>query len=358
MILLVISNGDWGGAQSHLVSIARRLMPSDKVVCLIGKSGPLEEKLREIGVETLVLPMPSAISPYRDLLAVYRLRQFIKAKCPALIHVHSSKAGFAVRLASMGMKVPVIYTAHGWGFKPGVPVLRRLVVWISEYMTSFLADRIICVSEYDLELARRYLPFSARKFKLIKNGIEDCNELPSRKAAIPRIVMVSRFQEPKLQSLLIDAFLLLRSEADLWLVGDGPELEEMKQYWAEKQSTKTVVFWGGQSNIAKFLANCDMFVLLSEYEGFPISILEAMRAGLPVVASAVGGIPEQISDGKQGLLVASRRAIDVAEKLDWLIENPKERAEMGRQARIRFEREFSEHEMWHKTRYIYQDLVG
>nr|WP_297861133.1 glycosyltransferase [Meiothermus sp.] len=170
--------------------------------------------------------------------------------------------------------------------------------------------------------------------------------------------MVARFAVPKDHGLLLQALADLQEQPwEVELIGDGP-----MQSLAEEQAARLgigdrVRFLGARKDVAECLAQAHIFVLASNYEGFPLSILEAMRAGLPVVASNVGGVAEAVIDGETGFLVPRGDVHALRSRLAQLIENPQLRTQMGMAGRARYKAHFTLEQMLEKTLAVYEKVL-
>lgn len=359
-ILYCITLPDLGGAQSHVLELLRGFRGRYRLQLATSAAGPLTRAAADLGIPVSLLPsLGRAIDPLGDLRAVAACADLIGRLRPALVHFHSSKAGLVGRVAAWRAGVPAVFTAHGWGFKPGVPPARRALVWASEAGVARLAARIICVSEYDRQLAWRYVPHSRQRLVAIHNGLDDhpARATPQRQPV--RIIMTARFHEPKEQQLLLRAFARLGSrDAELLLVGDGPELAASQALARELQIDTRVRFLGDRPDVPELLAQAQIFTLLSRYEGLPVSILEAMRAGLPVIASDVGGVAEELAHGSSGLLVPRGDVAAVAAALGTLVADPALRARMGAAGRQRFLDRFTRDRMLARTDAVYQSVLA
>jgi glycosyltransferase involved in cell wall biosynthesis len=359
-ILYIITLPGVGGAQSHVLALIRGVAGAADIHLATSAKGPLTEAAESFGAVVHILPsLGRSINPFNDIQSVRECLQLIRDVHPALVHLHSSKAGVVGRIAAKRAGVPAIFTAHGWGFKPGVPVVRRSIVWLSEALAAPLATRVICVSDYDRQLACRYLPGGEEKYTMIHNGI--CAEAP---LAFPdadnvKIIMTARFQEPKEQQLLLRAFAMLdRPRAQILFAGEGNELVTCQAIARNLGIAENVHFLGDRNDISNLLAQSQIFVLLSRYEGLPISVLEAMRAGLPVIASRVGGIPEQVDNGATGFLIDPGDVSAVASALSTLIAGPKLRRQMGEAGRRKFRQKFMVEEMLAQTIEVYEQALS
>ncbi|OOG20597.1 hypothetical protein B1C78_17220, partial [Thioalkalivibrio denitrificans] len=170
---------------------------------------------------------------------------------------------------------------------------------------------------------------------------------------------VARLDDPKDHRTLFQSLGLLR-ERDwvLDLVGDGPYEARLMDEVQRLGFAGRVRFLGLRTDVDRILAESHVFVLTSNWEGFPLSILEAMRAGLPVVASAVGGVPESVEDDETGYLVPRGGVRDLGDRLAYLIDHPDERVRLGRRGRERFEGRYRFERMAAETMAVYEAVLG
>lgn len=215
-------------------------------------SGPFVDDLRRLGIPVAILRHLSVpIHPLRDLRALREIRAAFTELAPDLVAAHSSKAGILGRLAGRSLRVPVVFTVHSWAFTPGVPALHAAIYRQAEGLVGPLASKIITVSEFDRRLGLAARIADEARLVTVHNGMPDV--------------------APSLRALA----------AGLGLAG-------------------RVRFLGQRTDVDRLLADAPVSLLVSNWEGFPLSILEAMRAGLPVVASSVGGIDESVRDNWEG----------------------------------------------------------
>jgi glycosyltransferase involved in cell wall biosynthesis len=263
-------------------------------------------------------------------------------------------------LAARALGLPVVFTAHGWSFTPGIP--RRAAAayrWI-ERLASPLASRIITVSEFDRQLALEHLTLPADKVVTVHNGMPDIGPglraNPGRSAV--RLAMVARFEAQKDHTTLFRALAHLRQHTwHLDLVGDGPLLPQAEGMVRDLGLTDRVSFWGQSMSVDQRLADAQVALLITNWEGFPRSILEAMRAGLPVVASAVGGVAESVRDGVNGFLIQRGDGEGLRQRLDQLLMDPALRIRLGGSGREHYERNFTLERTVRKTLAVYREIV-
>ncbi len=362
-ILFIITRADTlGGAHIHVADMSKWLIEKGhEVMVLLGGEGPYCDYLSKMGVpyrSSSYLCRP--ISPFKDVRAIAEIRSYIRKIRPDLIALHSAKAGLLGRIAAVHMRVPVVFTAHGWSFTEGVSEYSAILYRFLERMAAPLSDRIITVSEYDRALAVNAGVASSEKLITIHNAMADTFLFadPGYDKGPVRIVMVARLDAPKDHAVLFSALSGLRDyDWILDLVGDGPHEESLRDEVARMGLSDRVNFLGLRTDVAEILSRSHVFVLTSNWEGFPYSILEAMRAGLPVVASAVGGIPEAVRDNETGYLVGRGDAEALRDRLAVLLTKPDERVRLGAEGRKNYEKKFRLEHMAERTLSIYMGLI-
>ncbi len=360
---LITRTDEIGGAQMHVFELARCLFTHGvRVTVLGGGMGTFAEMLRRAGIPYQNVPrLVRPIRPGTDWRCFWELRAVLKRLRPNLLTVHSSKAGWLGRLAARSLRLPVIFTVHGWAFTEGVPPIRRTLYALAERMAAPCADRIITVSEYDRQLALRHHIASANRLVTVHNGIPDIAPFqrarPGEGERV-RLVMVARFSPPKDQALLIRALAGLSALPwELELIGDGPLRVASERLVHQLQLNDRVHFLGERQDVADRLSKAHIFVLVSNYEGLPLSILEGMRAGLPVVASDVGGVHEAVLQEETGLLFPRGDVEALRSVLRRLIEQPELRVRLGCAGRRRYEQAFTLDHMVARTWAVYEAVL-
>ena len=351
-----------GGSNVHIRDVALAMAErGHDVLVLGGGEGVWAEDVRRRGLTYRPLRhMQRAVRPHRDAAALLELRAALRAFEPELVSLHTAKAGFVGRLAARGLAAPVVYTPHGWAFTTGVPPgAAARYAWL-ERLVAPLAARIVnvCVYERDIALANRI--GQPERHAVVHNGMPDvASTLRARPERQPaRVAMVARFEEPKEHELVLHALAGCREAPwQLVFVGSGPLEAAAQQVCRDLGLGERVEFLGTRGDVAEILADAQLFVLATRWEGFPRSILEAMRAGLPVVASAVGGVHEAVAEGVSGLMVPPRDADALGGALRALLCDPARRAAMGQAGRARYETEFTFDTMLERTLVVYSDLA-
>jgi glycosyltransferase involved in cell wall biosynthesis len=360
-IMFVVTRADViGGVHVHVRDLAAALLQrGHEAVVVAGRRGRFTEALRRAGVPEVECPsLQREINPRDDARALRALRREVASFAPDLVSTHSSKAGILGRLACVGGP-PCLFTAHGWAFTEGVPERRRRIYREIERRLAPLAARVICVSEHDRQIGIA-AGIDPRRLVTIHNGMPD---IPDELRADPgrgepvRAVMVARFVPQK------DHRTLLRAAAavaglHLDLVGDGPELAAMQDLAGSLGIADRVRFLGHRDDVADLLARAHLFTLISNWEGFPRSTLEAMRAGLPAVVSDVGGSAEAITEGASGFVVPRGDSRTLTDRLAGLVGDASLRRRMGDAARRRYEAEFTFTRMLDRTLAVYDAVAG
>jgi len=379
-VMLVITKGEAGGAQSHVLALCQALQTRVKFTVVIG--GPVAEsvlgrELTALGINVCPMPdMVESLNPLKLWPTVQQLTALIASHKPDIVHAHSAIAGTVARIAGKRAHAPVVYTVHGFGFKQEVPLLRRTAASIAERMLAHWTAQMICVSKHERDLAYD-LPIDSERVHVIANGIarlpvaeatsqidgETDNahqtEQAQNASAMPRLIMVARMKSPKRHDLLLQALAKVRNtlgkELPVTLAGDGP-LHAQHLALSKELNLKSITWAGDVKDVPALLTQHDVFVLLSDHEGMPITVLEAMRAGLCVLASSLPGIREQINAYQDGILVGNTPDA-VAEKILQLVRDPHMRKRLGRAAQQKFEDSFAAEPMAERVLQVYRQCT-
>jgi len=352
-----------GGAQIHVRDLAAAMRDQGHLPTVITSgSGPFIDDLRAWKIPVRVLRHLSApIHPVRDLLALREIRAALLDLRPDLVAAHSSKAGILGRVAARSLEVPVVFTVHGWAFTPGIPASHAAVYRRVERFVGPLASKIITVSEFDRRLALDARIAAEHRVVTVHNGMPDVSPTlradPTRTPI--RLVMVARLGAQKDHPTLLHALAGLQHHPwELDLIGEGPLMKQTEHLAASLGLGKRVRFLGQRMDVDQILADAQISVLITNWEGFPLSILEAMRAGLPVVASAVGGIGESVRDGDTGYLVPRGAVEPLRRRLEEMLTDPLLRRRLGANGRASYERHFTLGHTVAKTLAVYRDVLS
>jgi L-malate glycosyltransferase len=338
------------GAEMLVAETIRRLGDriEPTVLCLDG-IGALGDRLLSEGVPVLALGR----RPGRDWRLVWRLARLLRERRIDVIHAHQYTPFFYAALARMvsGSGARVILTEHGRHFPDVVSPLRRAV---NRVALDHLADAVNACCGFSARALARVDGFSARRIEVLENGIElDRYGPPPDRGALRRrlglevdrryIVTVARFHPVKDHATLLRGFgqmAAARPDVDLLLGGDGPLRGELATLSRTLGIEGRVRFLGVRSDVPELLSAADVFALTSVSEAASLTVLEAMASRLPVVVTAVGGNPEMVRDGVDGMLVPRGDAAGVARAFLRLLDDPAAAAAMGAAGRARVEEHY------------------
>jgi len=359
-ILFIVTRGDViGGASMHVLELASEMQRRGcDVTILLGPGDIVAQLAQQRQLQVIVEPLLlRQISPMHDLRCLVRLNGLLRQLQPDVVHLHSAKAGLLGRIVAKIQKIPVVYSVHGWSFSMyrgrrarGFRLLEKLLLP--------LTDKLVLVCKRDVKLAFDILGARSGQLALVHNGIAERPEASLVKdSSRCHVISVARFEEPKDQITLIKAMATIScGDWQLTLVGNGPTMAGCQQL-AQELGLQQISFLGERADVADLLAQSDLFVLSSRSESLPVSVIEAMRAGLPVVATDVGGMTELVEDGVNGYLVAPGAVQSLGERLAGLIADPALRQRMGLEARSRYQQFFTLQDNGDRLLAIYRQLL-
>jgi glycosyltransferase involved in cell wall biosynthesis len=362
-IAYVITRSDAvGGASVHVTDMAREVISRGHgAIVLVGGKGPVTKKLAAAGIPFHPIQhLGRAIRPLSDTRAFSELRSALQAIAPDIVSAHTAKAGWLGRAVCARLGLPVIYTPHGWPIGSRFAGAQAGIYRVAERMAARWSDAIVCVCEYERRLAIERGVALPDRLKVIHNGVHDIPAVLRAHADRdpPVITCVARFEAPKDHLTLLEALgSLVRLDWELELIGDGPLEAEARAAATVAGIADRVRFLGYIPDPAPLLARAQIFVLSSRSEGFPRSVLEAMRAGLPVVASDVGGVAEAVQHRVSGFVVPPGSTGAMADALKRLITSNFERQRMGASGHHIYDSRFRFEHMAGKTLDLYQAVL-
>lgn len=364
-ILYVITQSEWGGAQRYVLDLATAFKDEFSVAIACGGEGPLIARARSAGIKTFALThLIRPIRPWEDYRAVRELRWLIRRMRPDVVHTNSTKAEIVGNLAARLEHVPVVFTAHGFVLNEPMSRAKRFAYAWVERLANRRTARIICVSDCDRATGIRFRIAPEGKLTTIHNGVDRFDEIGNHaitgvgEKTEPVVGTVASLCANKGYAHLLNAVSILGARdmrPPFRIVGEG-EMRPLLEEIVRKKHLANVELVGFRADPIREMIDFDIFVLSSLKEGFPYVILEAMAAGLPIVATRVGGIPEAVIEGKGGFLVDPGDAKGLASKIAALIGSPELRRSMGEFNRTRVREEFSIERMISQTRKVYDDV--
>ena len=387
-IIYVITKGNWGGAQRYVFDLATNLPKEQfEVVVAVGEGSMLKQKLEGAGIRSVklvtlretrrVVPQNTDLSSFLELLRLF------KQERPDIIHLNSSRAAFLGILATRFVSVHsflfcllnakrytlyaplIIFTAHGWPFKEDRTLLIKWLIYAVMWFTVLLSHKTIVVSNDDRERAFRF-PFIRHKITLIHSGIEP--PIFADRDNARKTVSLKIGREIPDDTLLIGTIAELTKNKGLdyaieavkhtphccyIIIGGGEDKEKLQKIINDSGLDQRIFLAGQIENAAMLLKAFDIFLLPSLKEGLPYSLLEARAAGLPAIATDVGGTPEIIDDMRSGIIVKSKRPKEISDALTFLMAHPGKRKEFGDQLQKTVVEDFTLKRMVKKTIALY-----
>jgi len=351
-----------GGAERLAVQVATRLDRErfESILCASRRTEEplLDQELAEAGVEVLALNRGSRLDlrAWRPLL--HRLQDGVD-----VVHAHMFGSNVWGTVLGRLSHVPVVVAhEHTWSFQG--QAWRR---FLDRELVGRFADAFVAVSGEDRRKMIEVEGVDPDKIRLIANGIPDppggSGDAVRKELGIPAsapvIGVVCELRAQKALEVLFEAAVLLREEFPelaVLVAGDGPERERLETEIGRLQAEETVRLLGIRRDVPALLDALDVAVLSSDYEGSPLSVMEYMAAGKPVVSTRVGGVPELIEEGRQGLLVEPRSPEALASAVGRLLRDPDEARKLGEAGRERQQREYSLDAMVRRIEQLYDEL--
>jgi len=371
-ILYIITKSVWGGAAKYVFDLSTNLSDEYMITVAAGGHGKLAQRIKRAQIPYFnINNFQRNINPFKDFFSFFEILSLLFQIKPDIVHINSSKAGGIVGLAGWiykmlsGKQIRLIFTAHGWAFNEDRPKSQiKLIIFLSK-LTAVFYDKIICVSEYDQKTALRNKIAPDNKLTIIHNGIdiEKISFLSQKKAQKKLIGKISPFvigtiaEYTKNKGLiyLLKAIKNIKDqEIDVILIGSGenPEKEKMGKF-IKKHNLKNINLIEFIDNAASYLKVFDIFILPSLKEGLPYTILEAMAAEIPIIATDVGGIPEMIENNVNGILIKPKNHKLIKEKILYLMNNPEISKDLSQKARSKIVKIFTLEKIVQKTKKIY-----
>lgn len=358
-VLIVSTNSDEAGAPRHVEAIVNGLESTFQFVLVFGEDGPVSARLKQRGhIVYVIKEMRTAISPVKDLVALIKIIKLVWRYQPDIVHCHSAKAGMLGRISAFVNGKKWLYTVHGWGWRGVSSVTKNLVILLERILSKLPRGSYIFVAKDVMNDAMSVLGLKENKGVVVYNGVSPI--LTSRAIAINGLVimMPARVSSAKDHHSLISAFERFNEQnAKLILCGggtDSPEFISLARSIAPRTS-KNISFLGQRSDISEIYAQCNIVALISHFEALPLSIIEAMSCAIPVIATNVGGIPELITTGTNGILVRPNSVDDIVEAFK-NYKDEKVRVMLGNQAKITYVERFTEKSMLTSISNTYRSL--
>lgn len=378
-VLHIITRLIVGGAQENTIYTCHLLDPDRYEVDLVigpqlGPEGELVSIVNRdrVGLTTMA-PLVREINPRMDVRALFALEKFIRQGGYHVVHTHSSKAGILGRMAARRARVPVIvHTVHGWGFHDQMSGLKRRLYVAAEKFCLPMTDKLVVVTQLDADAGLRYGIGRPENYQRIFSAIDleeyrNVNiDIKAKKRALgldpeaPVVGCVGRLSPQKAPEYFMRMAAAVAEKvpnAQFLYVGGGSLREPMEALIQDLGIEGKVVLAGLRRDVPELMNVMDVFVLLSLWEGLPRVFSQAMAAGLPVVASNVGGAAEVITHGDNGYLVAPADFLAPAGHVVQLLQDHALRERMGGRGRERVFPDFCVNHMVQQIDDLYVQLL-
>ena len=352
-ILYLISDLESGMAVTLLQVIRHLDRTNELLVCALASSGEAtQEALRRSGAEVIVLGK-RGVNPMSFPSLLRTARRFR----PQLLHAFEVETNFYACLLARLMRARVVTGVHG--------TIGAFRWWRAPLLEFVLVatNQVVCVSSPIARKCLRRAPWVRRRLTVIPNGVDPLEFTPAPpRAADGRLTVtyVGNYHSPVKghRDLLTALSMLDEDEAELWLVGDGPLMDETRTLAERPETAGRVRLWGRRRDVPQLLSRSDVFVLPSLSEGSPHALLEAMACALPIVATRVGSVPEILTDGVNGLLVPAGQPVAIRDAIRELARDPELRRRLGANARDRVQSGYGAEIVTQRYEGIYAGLVS
>lgn len=365
-ILYIITKSNWGGAQKNVFELAQAMKEKGHAVTVaLGGDGILRMRLEDIGVKTYpISTLGRDISISNDTGSFKEIFSIIKREKPDVLHLHSPKAAGLGALAGRLLRVKlIIVTVHGFAFNEDRTTWQKTSIVFFSWLTMLFAHKTILLSQKEFSQASRF-PLVKEKLVMIPLGIKSPRfmSIDGAKQAIGKLIGLDLIEMSK--RIIIGTIAELHPNKGLpylinaleqvsndhpnvtgVIIGDGQDAASLHLLIKEKRFENIIFLTGYIDNASEYLKAFNIFVLPSLKEGLPYVILEAACASNPVVATAVGGVPEIIEDMKSGVLVQPKNSRELAHAISFMIEHSTMRKQYGAALRAAIIQNFSMEKM-------------
>jgi glycosyltransferase involved in cell wall biosynthesis len=372
----VITKMVYGGASLgtlHLVQGLDQECFESTIICGIQSEneGSLLADIKDRKFDVIIIPeIVREINLVKDIKAFFKLTYVLRTNEYDVVHTHGSKAGVIGRLAAALSRVPIVlFTVHGWGLKAGSFLVCRIFRLIERVLAVF-TTKILFQTQADMTEAIFYKIGKLNQYMLIGNGInlrpfiyrnkERARRVKRDLGATNKMIVgtvgrVSVQKNPVGFIAIAAQVLKQRDDVIFVFVGGGEMLGDMEDLVKKQHLENRVLFMGVRDDVPEVMTNFDVFILTSQWEGMPRSLIEAMSLSKPVVVNAIGGIGELITDGDNGFVVPVNETSRYAARIEYLLNNPRVATRIGKCA-FRKAKEYDYGDVVEKVKKIYLDL--
>lgn len=388
-ILFCITKSNWGGAQRYVYDLATGISRDKfEIAVVLGGTGKLKEKLESVGIRTICIrALQRDVGIAKDISSFFELIKIFKKEKPDIIHLNSSKMGGMGGLAGRIARVKkIIFTAHGWAYNEERSFLQKIAISIVHFITVAFSHLTIAVSEKAKEQFKG-ASLMKKKIIVVHNGIGEIEFMEKEKARheLAKLVEVKPPQTEKMKEIILSEPLWIGTISELHknkglgyaieaikkhsetkysnfqkvifiIMGEGDERKNLEKIIQENELDNSVFLVGNIENAFSYIKAFDIFTLTSITEALPYAILEAGKAGVPIIASNVGGIPEIVDDMKSGILLQPKKTKEISSAIEYLLNHQDKKDIFSARLKEKIDKEFNLEKMLSETIKIY-DLV-
>jgi len=355
----------WGGQSNRILAVCRHLQKRHDVTIAAPSQSELINRAREHGIKTFDNVRfrrgfrPASI--WRDIKAI---RNLIRKEKYDIVHTHGSQDSWAAALARHWLKNrPVMLrTKHNI-----FPIRDHLA---NRWLYTAATDELVCISHAILEYCAQKPYLKESRLHLIHSAVNTLKYGNGKKGKLKKELglegryiagIMGRLRPEKGHRLLFDALFEIKEkipDLNLLVVGTGSLYQELKEYSGSLKMEDRIIFLGFREDIPDVLASLDLFIMPSLSEGLGTAALEAAAAGLPIIASKVGGLPDIVENGKTGILVPPGSSRALAESIKTLYKHRKLARAYALSAREYVQNNFTEEILGEKTEALYQKILA
>jgi glycosyltransferase involved in cell wall biosynthesis len=368
-LVFIITKSNWGGAQRYVFDLATAMREKFLVKVILGGDGPLAEKLKDNGIEVMTIAeLGRDVNFIKDLKVGWKIwRTLLKIK-PSIVHLNSSKIGGVGSLAARLAFVPkIIFTAHGWAWNEDRSSLQKSLIVCIAWLIMFLSHKTIAVSEA-IKKQVIYFPFIKNKIVVVPLGIAPVDYFNKEEAqqkllgsildkSICVIGSIGELHPIKGHGYAIGAVsgLISKGKKIKYIIcGEGAYRPVLEKKIADLNMKEKIILAGNITEAARYLKAFDIFLFPSLSEALGYAALEAGLAGLPVIASAVGGVSEIIDDMISGILIQPEKPEEIVAAVELLLDKPELQAKYGSALHEKVLKDFSMEKMIEETEKLYR----
>jgi glycosyltransferase involved in cell wall biosynthesis len=357
---VLIASQPWeGGVPRHVLELVAGLTNRYRITVACPRRSELWNGLqrdRPLRLSTIAAQRGPSLADVGTLIKLIAL-----VPQSDLVHGHSSKAGFLVRLAAActGRRRRCLFTPHGWSWWAFSGRRARVYLALERWAARWCRT-ILTVSEFERDAALRAGVGTSAQYRVVRNGVALETYARPPDPVRRRIIMVGRLAPPKRHDLAVRALAVVRERlpgATLDIVGDGPARPQIESLLRALRLGDAVRLLGQRNDVPELLSHAACLLLASDYEGCPLTVLEGMAAGLPVVATTFGGITELVDDGRTGRIAAAEVA-PLAGALVAVLEDPMRARAMGDEARQEARTRFGHEHMIEGIEAAYREALA